>query len=361
VRDPRLYGELLLAGGLGAAHAYLEGRWESRDLVSLVRLFARNRGTRERLRRQVAWLGRTLAPVLRLLAANTRRGSRKNIAAHYDLGNDFFGLFLDESMTYSCALFERDDATLEEAQQAKIERLCERLRLGLDDHLLEIGTGWGAFAIHAARRYGCRVTTTTISAAQKSEAELRVRAAGLADRVRVLGTDYRDLRGRYSKIVSVEMVEAIGLRQLPNYFAALDRLLEPGGLAAIQAITIADRNFRTAARSVDFIQRYIFPGSAIPSLSALLAAAAKSSRLTPLQVDDLGLHYARTLRAWRQRFEARLDAVRAQGFDERFVRLWRYYLAYCEGGFLERAIGDVQILFAGPAFRGETELGALVR
>jgi cyclopropane-fatty-acyl-phospholipid synthase len=361
VRDARLYRELLLAGGLGAAHAYLEGRWESSDLVSLVRLFARNRSARERLRRQVAWLGRLAAPFLRRLRDNSLRGSRRNIAAHYDLGNDLFRLFLDDSMTYSCALFERPDATLEEAQLAKIARLCERLQLGPDDHLLEIGTGWGALALYAAERYGCRVTTTTISKAQRQEAERRVRAAGLDHRVRVLGTDYRQLEGKYSKIVSVEMVEAVGLARMPDYFAALDRLVEPDGLVALQVITIADRNFDAAARSVDFIQQYVFPGSAIPSLSFLLGSAARASRLTPIQVEDLTLHYAQTLRAWRQRFESRLGEVRALGYDERFVRLWRYYLAYCEGGFLERVIGDAQILFAGPRFRGATELGALAR
>jgi cyclopropane-fatty-acyl-phospholipid synthase len=332
--------------------------------VSLIRLFARNRealGGLDRSGAALSTLGRAAARIVHRLRDNTRRGSRRNIAAHYDLGNDLFELFLDDSMTYSAGYFERPDATLEEAQRAKIDRLCRRLRLGPDDHLLEIGTGWGALAIHAAREYGCRVTTTTISAEQHREAELRVRRAGLDHRIRLLAADYRDLTGSFSKIVSVEMVEAVGLRRLPAYFATLDRLVAPDGLVALQAITIADRNFEAASRSVDFIQKFIFPGSAIPSLSALLSAAARASRLTPLQVDDLGLHYALTLRHWRHRFESRLDRVRALGYDERFVRLWRYYLSYCEGGFLERAIGDAQIVFAAPEFRGATDLGELPR
>jgi cyclopropane-fatty-acyl-phospholipid synthase len=361
VDDPSLYLDLVSGGSLGAAEAYLDGKWESRDLVALVRLFARNRAALAGLDRAggaLAALAGAAARLAHRLRDNTRGGSRRNIAAHYDLGNDFFRLFLDASMTYSCALFERPEATLEAAQRAKLDRLCRRLRLGPDDHLLEIGTGWGALALHAAREYGCRVTTTTISAEQVREAGRRIRAAGLDSRIRLLAADYRDLSGTYTKIVSVEMVEAVGLRRLPDYFAALDRLLAPGGLVALQAITIAERQYEAARRAVDFVQRYVFPGSAIPSLTALLAAAARASRLTPLVVDDLGLHYATTLRHWRNRFEASLDRVRALGYDERFVRLWRYYLAYCEAGFLERTIGDAQILFAGPAFRGTTELEA---
>jgi cyclopropane-fatty-acyl-phospholipid synthase len=320
---------------------------------------ARNRDALAGIDSGLVRLGALPARAWHALRANSRRGSRRNIEAHYDLGNDFFALFLDGSMTYSAALFERPGMNLAEAQLAKIDRLCRKLRLGPDDHLLEIGTGWGALAIHAATRYGCRVTTTTISPAQREEAIRRIATSGLSDRVRVLAADYRDLRGTYSKIVSVEMVEAVGHERMAGYFAALDRLLAPDGLVAIQAITIADRNYEAARRGVDFIQRFVFPGGAIPSLTSLFTAAARASRLTPLQVEDLGPHYATTLRLWRHRFESNLDRVRALGFDERFARLWRYYLAYCEGGFLERAIGDAQILFAGPAFRGETVLGRL--
>lgn len=359
VHEPRFWRRLAGGGSLGAAEAYLDGDWESRDLVALVRLMARNREALAGIDSGLARLGALPARAWHALRANSRRGSRRNIEAHYDLGNDFFALFLDGSMTYSAALFERPGMNLAEAQLAKIDRLCRKLQLGPDDHLLEIGTGWGALAIHAATRYGCRVTTTTISPAQREAAMSRIADAGLAGRVRVLAADYRDLRGSWSKIVSVEMIEAVGHERMDGYFAALDRLLAPDGLVALQAITIADRNYEAARRGVDFIQRFVFPGGAIPSLTSLFTAASRASRLTPLHVEDLGLHYATTLRLWRHRFEANLERVRALGFDERFVRLWRYYLCYCEGGFLERAIGDAQILLAGPAFRGETALGRL--
>lgn len=359
VRDPRFWRQLVTGGSLGAAEAYLAGWWESRDLTSLVRLMARDRAVTGHLESGLARLGHLAARAWHALRPNSRRGSRKNIEAHYDLGNDFFALFLDASMTYSSALIERPGASLEEAQVAKIDRLCRKLQLGSDDHLLEIGTGWGSLAIHAAGRYGCRVTTTTISPSQFAEASRRVAAAGLADRIQIVQQDYRDLEGSYSKIVSVEMIEAVGLRFLPTFFATLDRLLRPDGLVAIQAITIADRNYESARRNVDFIQRYIFPGGAIPSVSALCSTAATASRLTPLHIEDLGLHYAETLYRWRERFEAALERVRELGYPERFVRLWRYYLCYCEGGFRERVIGDAQLLFAGAEFRGQTLLGTL--
>jgi cyclopropane-fatty-acyl-phospholipid synthase len=358
VHDDRFWRAVAIGGGLGAADAYLAGWWDSADLTSLVRLLARNRAVANRLEAGVARL-RQLADRLRHAArANTRRGSRRNIEAHYDLGDELFALFLDPSMTYSAGFFERPDATLEEAQIAKIDRLCRKLRLGPRDHLLEIGTGWGSLAIHAAGLYGCRVTTTTISPAQHAAAARRIAAAGLGDRIQLLQADYRDLAGSYSKIVSVEMVEAVGLRYLPAYFAALDRLLRRDGLVALQAITIAERNYAEASRGVDFIQRYIFPGGAIPSLTALCAAAARASALTPLQVEDLGLHYAATLAHWRARFTAAAPQVRRLGFDERFLRLFHYYFCYCEGAFRERAIGDVQVLFAGPEYRGATCLEA---
>lgn len=359
VRDPRFWRKLVTGGSLGAAEAYLDGWWESEDLTSLVRLMARDRSVTGRLEAGLARFGYLLARAWHAMRPNSRTGSRRNIKDHYDLGNELFALFLDESMTYSSALFERPDASLEAAQKAKIDRLCRKLQLDARDHLLEIGTGWGGFAIHAARRYGCRVTTTTISPAQFEEAGRRVAAAGLADRIEIVQKDYRELAGTYSKIVSVEMIEAVGHKYYGAFFAALDRLLRPDGLVALQAITIADRNYEEAKRTVDFIQRYIFPGSAIPSLTALYLAASRSSRLTPLHVEDLGLHYAETLRQWRERFDGAIEKVRALGYPKRFERLWRYYLCYCEGGFRERVIGDAQLLFAGPEFRGRTLLGEL--
>jgi len=357
VLDPRFWGKLLTGGSLGAAEAYLDGWWESRDLTSLVRLMARDRSVTGRLESGLARLGHIAAKAWHAVRPNSRRGSRKNIEAHYDLGNDLFALFLDRSMTYSAAVFERPDASLNEAQDAKIDRLCRKLQLTADDHLLEIGTGWGSLAIHAAGCYGCRVTTTTISPSQYAEASRRVADAGLAERVSIIQKDYRDLTGSFSKIVSVEMIEAVGHQFLTTFFASLDRLLRPDGLAALQAITIADRNYEAARKDVDFIQRYIFPGGAIHSLTALTAAATKASRLTLLHVEDLGLHYAETLRCWRERFDAARDRVLALGYPERFIRLWRYYFCYCEGGFRERVIGDAQMLFAGPEFRGRTLIG----
>jgi cyclopropane-fatty-acyl-phospholipid synthase len=359
VIDERFWRAVAAGGSLGAAEAYLAGWWESRDLTSLVRLMARNRELTGRL--DAGWArGRRLAArAWHAARLNTRGGSRRNIEAHYDLGNELFALFLDDSLTYSAAFFARPDASLEEAQQAKLDRLCRKLQLGPEDHLLEIGTGWGSLAIHAAGRFGCRVTTTTLSPAQHAEAARRVAAAGLSDRVELLRQDYRDLAGRYSKIVAVEMIEAVGHRFLPTFFAALDRLLLRDGLVALQAITIADRNYEAARHGVDFIQRHVFPGGAIPSLTALLAAATRGSALTALHVEDLGLHYAETLRQWRERFEGAADRVRRLGYPERFVRLWRYYLAYSEGGFRERVIGDAQVLFAGPEFRGRTRCGTI--
>lgn len=359
VFDPRFWSKLLTGGSLGAAEAYLDGWWESRDLTSLVRLMARDRSVTGRLESGLARIGHVAAKAWQAVRPNSRRGSRKNIEAHYDLGNDLFALFLDRSMTYSAAVFERPEASLDEAQEAKIDRLCRKLQLTADDHLLEIGTGWGSFAIHAAGRYGCRVTTTTISPSQYAEASRRVAEAGLSERVQILQKDYRDLTGSFSKIVSVEMIEAVGHQFLTTFFASLDRLLRPDGLAALQAITIADRNYETARKDVDFIQRYIFPGGALHSLTALTAAATKASRLTILHVEDLGLHYAETLRCWRERFDDARDRVLALGYPERFIRLWRYYFCYCEGGFRERVIGDAQMLFAGPEFRGQTLLGTL--
>ncbi len=279
---------------------------------------------------------------------NTRSGSRRNIAAHYDLGNDFYSPLLDETLTYSAALFERPDATLREAQVAKLDRICRTLDLRPDDHLLEIGTGWGSLALHAAERYGCRVTTTTISTAQREMAERRVRDAGLADRVRVLGSDDRDLEGLYDKLVSIEMVEAVGYRHYDAYFGALGRLLRPGGAACLQTILVSDDDHGEAREAVDFIQRFVFPGSCIPSLGVIDDCVARTSDLARVDLFDMTPHYARTLRAWRQRLLSRAPEIRALGHDDAFLRLWEFYLAYCEGGFAERSIGVAQVLLTKP-------------
>ncbi|MEZ4586867.1 MAG: cyclopropane-fatty-acyl-phospholipid synthase family protein [Gemmatimonadales bacterium] len=347
VHDPGFYRALVLGGHIGAAEAYAEGLWDSDDLPTLIRLLLRNRPVLEGMESGLARLAQPARWLGHLLRRNTRSGSRRNIAAHYDLGNEFFAQFLDGSLTYSSAYFERPGMTLAQAQTAKYERLCAKLELRPDHHLLEIGTGWGGFALHAASRYGCRVTTTTISERQHRYAVERVAAAGLADRVTVLRRDYRDLEGRFDRVASIEMVEAVGHRYFGTFFARIAGLLEPDGVAAIQAITIQDRLYDAARRDVDFIKRYIFPGSCIPAVSVLLEASRRTD-LRLLQAEDFGPHYARTLREWRERFDANRAAIESLGFDRWFQRLWRFYFAYCEGGFAEGTLGVSQLKLARP-------------
>jgi cyclopropane-fatty-acyl-phospholipid synthase len=349
VRDPRFYRALAQSGHLGAAEAYLDGWWTTDDLTALVRLFLRNRGVADGMEGGWARLARPVRRLWHAVRRNTRGGSRRNIAAHYDLGNDFFAEFLDDTLTYSCGIYERPDSTLRDASEAKYDRICRKLRLSGGDHVLEIGTGWGGFALHAAGRYGCRVTTTTISAEQHALATQRVAAAGLADRVTVLARDYRDLQGTYDKLVSIEMIEAVGHHYYAQFFAKCASLLQRGGAMALQAITIADARYARARNEVDFIKRYIFPGSCIPSLSALTAAWRRASDLQLVEVEDITAHYVTTLRQWRENFVAHWDRIRAQGFRDEFRRLWEFYFCYCEGGFAERALGDVQLLLVRPS------------
>jgi cyclopropane-fatty-acyl-phospholipid synthase len=351
VHSPRFWSALALGGSLGAAESYIAGEWTCDDLADLVRIMVRNRRLLEATEGGLARLAVPFAHLYHWLRRNTRAGSRANIAAHYDLGNDFYALFLDETMTYSCAVFERPQMTLAEAQTAKYDRLCRKLALSPEDHVLEIGTGWGGFAIHAAQVYGCRVTTTTISHEQSEHARERIQAAVLADRVEVLEADYRDLTGRYDKLVSIEMIEAIGHQYLDAFFRTCADLLHPDGLMALQAITITDQLYDRHVRTVDFIKRYVFPGSCLLSVTAMCAAATRESDLQAVHLEDITPHYARTLRTWRDRFLERVDDVRAMGFPEAFLRLWEYYLAYCEGAFAERYIGDVQMVFAKPLDR----------
>jgi cyclopropane-fatty-acyl-phospholipid synthase len=348
VRSPRLYRSLALGGSVGAAESYMRGEWDADDLVAALRMFARDRAAGDRLEGGIAalrGLGHRLAHRLR---ANTRAGSRANVAAHYDLGNDFFALWLDPTLTYSAGYFERDDATMEQASLAKIDRLCDRLALGAGDHLLEIGTGWGSFAIRAAARTGCRVTTATLSAEQARLARERVRAAGVGDRVDVVVADYRELRGRYDKLASVEMIEAVGHDHLADFFGACGRLLASGGRMALQAIAVADHRLAVARRQVDVIQHLLFPGADIPSITAMLAAATRASDLRLVWLDDITPHYVRTLQHWRRAFDASLDRARALGHGEPFLRLWHYYLCYCEAGFAEHYTASVQMCFVRP-------------
>lgn len=350
VRNPRLYTRVALGGTVGAAESYMAGEWTCSDLTALIRVLVRNLETLSELKRGMARLARPFLRAGHWLHGNTLSGSRRNIAAHYDLSNDFFALFLDETMMYSSAFFERADMPLAEASAAKNERLCQMLRLSPADHLLEIGTGWGGFAIHAAKRHGCRVTTTTISKAQYDLAKERIEKAGLGGQITLLLEDYRALQGRFDKIVSIEMIEAVGHNWLDTYFAQCSRLLKPHGAMALQAITIPDRHFERHAREVDFIKKYIFPGSCLPSVARILESTRRYTDLNLARLDEITPHYARTLRLWREQFCEKLDLVRNMGFGERFIRMWEFYLSYCEAGFAERYIGTVQMLLAKPGW-----------
>ena len=357
VEDPAFYRKIAANGSVGAGESYIQGDWHCDDLVTLVRLLVRNRDLLDSMEHGPARIGGWLLRGWNRLQRNSREGSRRNIAAHYDLGNAFFALFLSPDLMYSSALFASEDESLESASRRKLEHICQQLQLKPDDRVMEIGTGWGGFALHAAQHYGCHVTTTTLSAEQHALATARVHAAGLQDRVTVLMQDYRDLQGQFDKLVSIEMIEAVGAEFLGTYLATLQRLLKPDGLALLQSITIEDHRYEQARRSVDYIKRYVFPGSFIPSLSAILAAKTRASDLQLVAQQDFGHSYALTLRAWRQRFLAQLPAVQAQGFDARFCRLWEFYLAYCEGGFLERSIGVSHLLLARPGYRPAANAG----
>jgi cyclopropane-fatty-acyl-phospholipid synthase len=353
VDDARFYRAIALGGALGAAESYIDGHWRCHDLPTLIRVFAANRDALGALDGGAARWRRPALAWLRARQRNTRAGSRRNIAAHYDLGDAFFELFLDPTLTYSCGVFERPDATMEEASAAKYERVCRKLRLGPGHRVLEIGSGWGGFALHAAARHGCHVTTTTVSRRQYERARRRVAEAGLSDRVEVIFEDYRDLRGRYDRLVSIEMIEAVGREHLGRFFRACGERLAADGAMLIQAITVPDRLYAAHTRSVDFIKRYIFPGGELVSLGALHAAAASHSDLQGVHVEDLTPHYAETLRRWRARMAENRSEMRALGLDERFLRMWEYYFCYCEGGFDERAIGLVQVVFDKPARRDQ--------
>jgi cyclopropane-fatty-acyl-phospholipid synthase len=343
VHDDRAFLRLALRGEIGGGESFVAGEWSSDDLVGLLRLVLRAAGPRG-LESPLTRLGQLTSLVRHRRAANSLGGSRRNVRAHYDLGNPFYQLFLDaDTLSYSCALFARPGMSLADAQRAKLDRLCDLLALSPRDHLLEIGCGWGGMAIHAARTRGCRVTAITVSREQHQLAAARVAAAGLADRVDIQYRDYRELDGRFDKLVSIEMVEAVGYDYLPHYFAIASRLLRAGGRFALQSITMPDARFDAYRRRVDWMQTYIFPGSLIPSLGALAAAAAPAGFCIE-RADDIGPDYAATLQHWGARFVAELPAVMALGFDEPFVRTWLLYLAYSEAAFAERALGDHQLL-----------------
>lgn len=343
ILTPAVYWRLLTGGSLTAAEAWMEGEWETQQLTPLLQILALNRRVLGRLDRGFRLLGRPIARLHHRARRNHRQQARKNIAAHYDLGNDFYAHFLDEELLYSSALFTADEQSLAEAQRAKMARLCEQLALTSGDHLLEIGTGWGAMAEYAARHYGCRVTTTTLSQEQYHWAKARIAEAGLEERVEVLLCDYRDLTGTYDKLVSVEMIEAVGQRYLPTFFRTCQARLRSGGKMAIQAITIQDQRYSDYSKGVDFIQRYIFPGGFLPSVTAMSTLMTRHTDFVIRNLIDMGPDYARTLVHWRQRFVHAWQDIEKLGFDDRFRRMWLYYLSYCEAGFNARTISVVQL------------------
>jgi cyclopropane-fatty-acyl-phospholipid synthase len=351
VRSPKVWGKLL-RGSRGFAESYFEGLWDSPDTTAVVRLAARNVEGIDRLRRRLAPLRRPFQQAMAVFArTQTRRRARRSIAAHYDLGNDLFELMLDPTMMYSSAIFERPGMTLEEASVAKLERVCERLQLGPDDHVVEIGTGWGGFAVHAAGTYGCRVTTTTISREQHDWAVASVRRAGLEQLVTVLLEDYRDLTGTYDKLVSLEMIEAVGWRHFGTFFKQCSDLLAPDGLMLLQAITIDDRAYEVEKAGASFINTYVFPDGCLPSLEVISRCVARRTDMQALALEDLTPHYAETLRRWRHNFMGNVKRAEELGYDRRFQRLWTLYLSWCEAGFAERRIGDVLLLLAKPRHR----------
>ena len=348
VGNDRFFTRALAGGDIGIGESYMDGDWTSPDLVALVRLMLRNLALVDESGGLVRAVHRACGLLARRMRDNTLRGSRAHVHRHYDLGNDFFRLFLDaRHLMYSCGFYEHAHDSLEAAQEHKIDRICRKLDLGPGDHVLEIGAGWGGFAVRAATRYGCRVTTTTISEEQYRHASEWVRRLGEAgSRITVLREDYRTLRGRFDKVVSIEMFEAVGLTHYDDYFGAVDRLLAPDGVMLLQTITVDEQWFPRYRATPDWIEKYIFPGGELASVGEILKSLARRTGLSMYHAENIGTHYARTLHAWRDRFRARLDDVRALGFDERFIRMWDLYLAFCEASFLERHAGNFQLLLA---------------
>ncbi len=351
IRNPKFFSDMAFGGTIGAGEAFMNGYWASGELTDLLRIIIRNRHVLDNMDKGLARLGVPVQKTLHWLNRNTRKGSRKNISAHYDLGNDFYRLWLDPKMMYSAAYFETSDTSLEDASIEKLDRICRKLDLSADDRVIEIGTGWGGFAIHAAKHYGCHVTTTTISRQQFEWAEQAIRDEGLEDRITLLFEDYRDLEGQYDKLVSIEMIEAVGHQFHDTYFKKCCELLKPDGQMLLQAITIADQQYDDYKTSVDFINKYIFPGGCLTSVTDMTRTMTEHTDMRVIHIEDIGPHYALTLRHWTDRFMARLDEVSELGYPDTFIRMWQFYLAYCESAFIERAIGDVHMLMMRPDAR----------
>ena len=352
VHDPRFYGALAFGGSIGVSEAFMQKFWSVNDLTKLIRIMAINQNAMDQLESLFNVFLKPILRCLHYLNQNSVKGSRINISKHYDLGNDFFSLFLDSTMMYSSAVFKNPQDSLYQGSMHKLEMICQGLELNAQDHVIEIGSGWGGFAIYAAQNFGCMVTTTTISKQQYLFVKQKIKDLKLTHKIKVLLSDYRHLKGQYSKLVSIEMLEAVGYQYYDTYFKVCSHLLKPDGIAFIQTITITDQRYEKAKHSVDFIQRYIFPGSCIPSLTALQNSITESSDLKIYQVRDIGDHYARTLALWRIAFFKRLSEVKALGFDDVFIRMWHFYLAYCEGGFKEKVISDIHLKLIKPDYRG---------
>lgn len=348
VLDQRFYAKVVLGGSVGAGEAYIDRYWDTSDLATVIRIIARNVDRLNRFEKRYGWMFLPYQRLMHRLNRNSRNGSRQNISSHYDLGNDLYKSFLDSTMMYSSAIYPSRSSDLEQASTFKLERICRRLDLQPGDHVIEIGSGWGGFAIHAAANHGCRVTTTTISEAQYQEAKQRIDAAGLGGRVKLLNRDYRDLTGAYDKLVSIEMIEAVGHEYLPGYFSACSRLLKKTGRMLLQAITINDQEYKRYTRSVDFIQRHVFPGGSLVSNRTMLDLIAEKTDMVVRGLHDFGLDYARTLHDWQLRFNRNFESLEPLGYDERFRRLWNFYLAYCRGGFMERTISVVHLVADKP-------------
>lgn len=351
IQNSIAYHKILFGGSIGGGEAYVDKLWDVDDLTALVRIMVLNMPLLDRMEKGLAWLLRPVNLAKHLFNNNNKRGAKQNILAHYDLGNEMYASFLDPTMMYSSAIYPKADSTLAEAQQHKLEEICQKLDLQPTDSVIEIGTGWGGFALYAAKKYGCHVTTTTISDAQYEEAKSRVEAAGLSEEITLLQCDYRELSGKYDKLVSIEMIEAVGHKFLPGFFQKCGELLKPEGKMLLQAITIADQKYEQYVRTVDFIQRYIFPGGCLPSNNRMLQLIAEKTDMVVRQIDDFGFDYARTIEDWRRRFHKAYSSLQKQGYDETFRRLWDYYLCYCQGGFLERSISVVHVVATRPGNR----------
>ena len=351
ILDSVFYKNIILGGTIGASESFIRGEWSSPNLTNVIRVLARNTEAQDKLENLFTLLSQPFLKVMHKLNENSVRGSKKNISRHYDLSNDFFSLFLDKNMMYSSAIYKSRKTSLEDASTNKLDVICKKLNLKKTDHVIEIGTGWGGFAIYATKNYGCKVTTTTISIEQYKFAKQKIKEAGLGKKIKVLLKDYRLLKGQYDKLVSIEMIEAVGYQFYDEYFKIIGQLLKIDGEALIQAITIKDQRYSKAIQSVDFIQKYIFPGSCIPSITAIQNSLTSSTDLVINDIRDIGHHYARTLADWRKRFLKNKQEIRKLGFDNKFLRMWLFYFAYCEGGFEEKVISDIHLHITKPGYR----------